>query len=94
MKNTPRVIIIVLLGLLYGCQSVDEQAGFARIRAGQTVAQVEQQLGKADQQTDEALVYVEPAYRVVIPLHNGRVAREPAYVAAQRPDCHLKATTD
>jgi len=94
MNYTRLVIIMVVLGLLYGCQNVDDRAGFDRVRAGQTVAQVEQQLGKPDQHTEEALVYVEPAYRVVIPLHNGRVAREPAYVAAQRPDCHLKATTD
>ena len=80
MKKTLFTItaaLITLTPLITGCQQ--QRPAYLDITPGQTVEEVEQILGPPDERRDEALVYDEAFYRVVIPVQQGRVTKRMHY---------------
>jgi hypothetical protein len=82
METITKIFVLTLTaGLLVamGCQSTYNQRDYTAITIGQTVQELEQELGRPAEQTAKAWIYHEPFYRVIVPVQNEKVAGKIRY---------------
>ncbi len=66
--------IIISMFFISSCTVTPEPRLYDSVKTGFTFDQVIQVLGQPNDQQGESLIYVEPFYLAVVPLHNGKVA--------------------